>query len=147
MTHVTPELPELTLEMAQAVLAAQPFSVLVGARVTRFGNGEATLEIDARPDLEQQNGHLHGGLVAYAADNAITFAAGTALGPAVLTGGVSVEYLRPARGTTLRANARVEHSGKRRALCRCELVMVDTNPDGTEKTELCAVAQGTVFPA
>lgn len=139
--------PELTLEMAQAVLQAQPFSVLVGARVTRFSGGEAILEVDSRPDLEQQNGHLHGGLVAYAADNAITFAAGTVLGPAVLTGGVSVEYLRPARGATLRAIANVEHSGKRRALCRCEVLMVDRDGDGIESTALCAVAQGTVFPA
>lgn len=141
------DLPKLGLKEAQAVLAAQPFSVLVGARVTRFGDGEAILEVDSRPDLEQQNGHLHGGLVAYAADNAITFAAGTVLGPAVLTGGVSVEYLRPARGRTLRAVARVEHSGKRRALCRCELLMVDREEDGSESTTLCAVAQGTVFPA
>lgn len=128
---------------AQTVLDAQPFSVLLGARITVFGGGEAVIEVDSRPDLEQQNGHLHGGVLAYAADNAITFAAGTVLGPAVLTGGVNIEYLRPARGRTLRARARVQHAGRRRAICTCELTMI--GPD--EKSGLCAIAQGTAFPA
>jgi len=65
---------ELTLGLARQVLAAQPFSVLVGARVTAFGDGGATLEIDIRDELRQQNGFLHGGVLAYAADNAVTFA-------------------------------------------------------------------------
>jgi len=138
-----PDLSELGPKEAQIVLDAQPFSVLLGARITAFGGGEAVIELDSRPDLEQQNGHLHGGVLAYAADNAITFAAGTVLGPAVLTGGVNIEYLRPARGRTLRARARVRHAGKRRAICTCELTMV-----GSEKEAgLCAVAQGTAFPA
>src|SRR5436190_293062 len=79
-------------------LAAQPFSVLLGARLTAFGAGGATLELDIRDDLRQQNGYLHGGVLGYAADNAITFAAGTALGPDVLTGGFTISYLRPADG-------------------------------------------------
>ena len=81
---------ELTLELAEKILAAQPFSVLLGARVTAFGDGGATLELDIRPDLQQQNGFLHGGVLGYAADNAITFAGGSALGPEVLTGGFTI---------------------------------------------------------
>src|SRR5215217_3389974 len=98
---------ELTLELAEKVLASQPFSVLLGTRLVVFGEGEAVLELDARDDLRQQNGYLHGGVLAYAADNAITFAGGSALGPAVLTGGFTVSYLRPAGGAVLRAEARV----------------------------------------
>ncbi|WP_329004372.1 PaaI family thioesterase [Kribbella sp. NBC_00709] len=132
---------ELTLEVAQKLLAAQPFSVLVGARLTAFGDGGAELELDIREDLQQQNGFLHGGVLAYAADNAITFAGGTALGPEVLTGGFTISYVRPARGVTLRAQANVAHSGKRQATCTCELSTIDEA--GT--TTLCAIAQGTVI--
>ncbi|MGW2594225.1 PaaI family thioesterase [Streptomyces sp. NPDC001515] len=133
----------LDLRAAQKVLESQPFSTLVGARVTAFGGGAATLEIDSREELRQQNGFLHGGVLAYAADNALTFAAGTTLGPAVLTGGFSIQYLRPATGTTLVARAEVVHSGRRQAVARCDLSVV--GEDGAET--LCAVAQGTVLSA
>lgn len=49
----------LDLALAQKVLAAQPFSNLLGARLVAFGEGEATLELDIRDDLRQQNGFLH----------------------------------------------------------------------------------------
>jgi uncharacterized protein (TIGR00369 family) len=135
--------PGLDLAMAQKVLDSQPFSRLLGARITAFGNGQAVLEVDVREELHQQNGYLHGGVIAYAADNSITFAAGTTLGPAVLTGGFSVQYIRPATGVTLLARASVVHSGRRQAVARCDLFTV--NADGDET--LCAVAQGTVLSA
>jgi uncharacterized protein (TIGR00369 family) len=132
---------ELTLEVAEKILAAQPFSVLLGTRVTAFGGGAATLELDIRPDLQQQNGFLHGGVLGYAADNAITFAAGSALGPEVLTGGFTISYLRPARGVLLTAEATVASAGSRQATCTCELSTVDD----AGITTLCAIAQGTVI--
>jgi uncharacterized protein (TIGR00369 family) len=110
---------ELTFELAEKVLATQPFSVLLGARLTAFGAGGATLELDIRDDLLQQNGFLHGGVLSYAADNAITFAGGSALGPAVLTGGFTISYLRPAVGS----------------------VLLDEAGVATQ----CAIAQGTVI--
>src|SRR5215218_3186087 len=126
---------ELTLELAEKFLAAQPFSVLLGARLTAFGAGGATLELDIRDDLRQQNGYLHGGVLGYAADNAITFAAGTALGPDVLTGGFTISYLRPADGVLLRAEARVIQAGRRQAVCTCELRTYDEAGTST----VCAI--------
>nr|WP_030778272.1 PaaI family thioesterase [Streptomyces sp. NRRL S-920] len=139
--------------MAQKVLDAQPFSRLVRARITRFGEGAATLEIVARDELRQQNGFLHGGVLAYAADNSITFAAGTTLGPAVLTSGFSIQYVRPATGAKLVAHAVVVHTGRRQATVRCELFGVAQGRDGadgadgtdTDARTLCAIAQGTVL--
>jgi len=43
----------LDLESARKVLAAQPFSVLVGARVAVFEPGRAVLALDIRGDLKQ----------------------------------------------------------------------------------------------
>lgn len=136
-------MPGLDLDLAQKVLDSQPFSRLLGARITAFGNGRAVLEVDVREELHQQNGYLYGGVIAYAADNSITFAAGTTLGPAVLTGGFSVQYIRPATGRTLIARAAVVHTGRRQAVVRCDLFTVNTDGDET----LCAVAQGTVLSA
>ncbi|MFE3248043.1 PaaI family thioesterase [Streptomyces sp. NPDC059209] len=133
---------EFDIVLARKVLAGQPFSSLLGTRVMVFGDGEAELELDIREDLQQQNGYLHGGVLAYAADNGITFAAGSVLGPAVLTAGFSIQYVRPGTGRTLVARASVVHAGRRQATVRCDLFTVAD--DGTET--LCAVAQGTVLP-
>ncbi|CCG01684.1 PaaI family thioesterase [Blastococcus saxobsidens] len=128
------------LARAQRVLAEQPFSVLLGTRITECGDGSATLEIDVREELCQQHGFLHGGVVSYAADNALTFAAGSVSAGGVLTAGFSIDYVRPAVGTILRAHARVINAGRSRIICRCDLSTVDH--DGAER--LCAVTQGAI---
>ncbi|MFC7303127.1 PaaI family thioesterase [Streptomyces monticola] len=131
------------LSVAEQALDAQPFSRLLKARITAFGDGGASLEVDIREELQQQNGHLHGGVLSHAADNAITFAAGSTLGPAVLTAGFSIQYVRPGRGRTLIARADVVHTGRRQAVVRCDLLTADEADD----ERLCAVAQGTVLSA
>ena len=112
----------MSVTMAQAceVLAAQPFSVLLGTRLTDFGPDGVTLELTARPDLRQQHGYLHGGVVSYLIDNAITFAAGAALGPDIVTAAISVDYLRPAVGDLV-AHAWVVRAGSARAVLRCDV--------------------------
>jgi uncharacterized protein (TIGR00369 family) len=126
--------------MAQRVLEAQPFSAPVGARVASFSEGEAVLEVPIRDELLQQNGFIHGGVLSYASDNALTFAGGSVLGPAVLTSEYKINYLRPTTGKTLVARASVVYAGKRQAVCRCDVFAVGA---GGEET-LCAVAQGTI---
>jgi uncharacterized protein (TIGR00369 family) len=131
---------EPTFDLAARILAAQPFSRHLGARLTAFGDRTATLEIDLADHHRQQDGYVHGGVLAYAADNVITFAAGTALGPHVLTAGLTIDYLAPAVGRTLRAQARVIRANTCRAICRAEIHAVDD----TDSPGLVAVAQGTV---
>ncbi|MFJ1969863.1 PaaI family thioesterase [Streptomyces sp. NPDC087903] len=128
------------LALARKALAAQPFSTLLGTRLTAFGDGVAVLELDIREDLLQQYGHVHGGVLAYAADNALTFAAGSVSGGRLVTAGFTIDYLRPARGLLLRAEARVVRSGRSRVVCRCDLSTVD----GEGTRSLCAVAQGSI---
>lgn len=133
----------LDLAAAQEALDAQPFSRLVQARITEFGHGAATLEIDIREELRQQHGFVHGGVLSYAADNTLTFAAATALGPAIVTGGFSIQYLRPAVGRTLRARAEVVQAGRRQAVCRCDLTVI-----GAEGRRACARwRRGRYFPS
>ena len=127
------------LSLARQVLAAQPFSALLGAEITQFGDGEAELRIAVSDKLRQQHGFVHGGVLSYAADNALTFAGGSALGPAVVTAEFKINYVRPALGELLIARATVVYAGKRQAVCRCEVVSVS---EGRES--LCALAQGAI---
>lgn len=133
------EASTLDLDLARRVLAAQPFARLVGTELTEFGDGAATLIIDIQPEHGQQFGFVHGGVLAYAADNALTFAAGTVLGPNVLTGGFTITYLRPAQGERLRVHATVLGATRRQAVTHCD---VYAETEGEEPV-LCAVAQGT----
>ncbi len=127
------------LALANQVMAAQPFSVLVGAEITHFGQGKAELSIELCEKHRQQHGFVHGGVLSYAADNALTFAAGSALGPAVVTAEFKINYLRPALGEKLIARASVIHAGKTQAVCCCEVFCVKQHTE-----YLCAIAQGTI---
>jgi uncharacterized protein (TIGR00369 family) len=126
--------------VGQKALAAQSFSRLLGTQLRSFAPGEAVLEIPLRADLLQQNGFVHGGVLSYAADNALTFAGGSMLGPNVLTSEYKINYLRPAQGVRLIARGSVVHSSRRQAVCRCDVLVVKGN--GEER--LCATAQGTI---
>jgi uncharacterized protein (TIGR00369 family) len=129
--------------LGQQVLAAQPFSTLIGAELVVMEEGRAELRIPIKPELLQQNGFVHGGVLSYAADNAITFAGGSVLGPSVVTAEYKINYVRPAKGSALRVEAKVINRAKRLAVCSCE-VFVETEVDGKKESKLCAVAFGSV---
>lgn len=86
-----------------------------------------------------QHGFLHGGVLSYLADNALTFAGGRRLEGQVVSGEYKISYIRPARGDALVARAEVISSGKTQSVPRCEIYALT---DGTER--LCAAAQGTI---
>ena len=131
--------PEALLHMGRDVLARQAFSVLIGAELAVLAPGHCELQVPITDRVKQQNGFVHGGVVSYAADNALTYAGGSALGAAVVTSEFKINYVRPAVGERLIARAHVEHAGRTQAVCRCEVFVLDR---GVEK--LCALAQGTI---
>ncbi|MES1934865.1 PaaI family thioesterase [Salinisphaera hydrothermalis] len=127
-------------EIGQQALKAQAFSQLVGAELTAFDAGHVTLEIPIRDDLLQQNGFVHGGVLSYAADNALTFVGGSMLGHNVLTSEYKINYLKPGVGDRLVARGSVVYVGKRQAVCRCDVYAISEGKADT----LCATAQGTI---
>jgi uncharacterized protein (TIGR00369 family) len=128
------------MELGRAVLAAQPFSVHLGTELVALEPGKAELAIAVAPHLEQQNGFVHGGIVSYLVDNALTFAGGSVLGANVLTQEFKMSYLRPAKGERLLARATVLSNSKRQAVCRCDVFVVN----GDDET-LCATSLGTIL--
>lgn len=112
---------EEMLEYGRSVLASQPFSVLLGAELVAYSPGSAELKIPIKPELMQQHGFVHGGVVSYAADNALTHAGGSVLGRGVVTSEFKINYVRPALGEILIARATVVHAGRSQAVCRCDV--------------------------
>jgi uncharacterized protein (TIGR00369 family) len=117
--------------------------VLLGAEIDVFEPGRAQLALPISPKLLQQNGFVHGGVLSYLADNALTYAGGSVLGHAVLTSEFKINYLRPATDADrLVALATVVGSGKTQAVCRCDVFI-----ERAGERKLCAAAQGTIRKA
>lgn len=127
---------------ARQVFEAQPFSRFIGARLAEVGPGTAELHLPIVEKLTQQHGFVHGGVISYLADNAITFAGGLALGGNALTSEFKINYVKPAVGARLIARAEAKSTGRRQAVCQCEVYALK----GDEE-KLCAIAQGTVVSA
>ena len=131
--------PDAFLAMGREALASQPFSALLGAQLHALTPGHVELQLPLTAPLKQQHGFAHGGVVSYLADNALTFAGGTALRVPVVTAEYKINYVRPALGERLVARAKAVHKGQSQAVCTCEVFAVN---DGVEK--LVALAQGTI---
>jgi uncharacterized protein (TIGR00369 family) len=129
----------MDIELYRAVLASQPFSVHLGTELDAIEPGRAQLSLPIRPELLQQHGFVHGGAIAYLADNALTFAGGSLLGDSV-TVEFKINYARPAIGPgRLVAEAISVARGATQAVCRCDIYVVSE-----EAKKLCAIAQGTI---
>ncbi|WP_424460345.1 PaaI family thioesterase [Ottowia sp.] len=128
-----------TKEFAQKVFKSQPFSQFLGAELTDASADSAEISLTILEHHTQQHGFVHGGVISYLADNTLTFAGGLALGGDALTSEFKINYVRPAKGHRLVARAQAAHSGKRQAVCRCEIICM---ADDEEK--LVALAQGTI---
>jgi len=125
-------------ELARRVFLSQPFSQYLGAELVAVGDGNANISLIIREHHTQQHGFVHGGVISYLADNALTFAGGLALGGDALTSEFKINFVRPAKGRILFANAWTLSKGKRQAVCQCKIVC---------DAILVAVAQGTIVAA
>lgn len=125
--------------LGNQILASQPFSQLLGAELVALEPGRSEFVFVIRPDMLQHFEFVHGGVISSAADMALTFVGGTALGTQILTLEIKVNYLRPAVCCRLRAIGTVVSSSARHAVCRCDIYAEDE-----EKSRLVAIGQGTI---
>lgn len=126
-------------ETARSIFSGQPFSGLVGAVLEDASESGAVIRLPIRKELCQQHGFVHGGVLSYLADNAITFAGGMSLQGDALTSEFKINYVKPATGELLIAKASAVSVSGKQAVCQCNIFCIT----GEEET-LCAVAQGTV---
>jgi acyl-coenzyme A thioesterase PaaI-like protein len=74
---------QIDLARACQVLAAQPFSVMLGAKVLAIDLDHAEMAVPIGANVRQHDGIAHGRLIAFLADAAVTFAAGSVCGGSV----------------------------------------------------------------
>ncbi|MFL6661229.1 MAG: PaaI family thioesterase [Rhizobacter sp.] len=125
------------LSMAPASEARHiPFLAWLGARLERVANGEAVVVVDLMPELLNNHGGGHGGVVMTLLDNAMANAALSRIAHTreIVTIDIHVAFMRPATGR-LTATGRATGGGK--SVCFCEAEIADG--DG----EVVAKAMGT----
>jgi len=87
---------------------------LLGAQLVEAAQGRAVIEVPYREDLTQQHGYFHGGVVTAIADTACGYAAYTTMpeDSSVLTVEFKINFMNPAAGDRLRAEANVHKAGR-----------------------------------
>lgn len=110
----------------------QPFMHHVGAAITLLEPGACDVALSHDPNLTQQHGFFHGGLVGAIADNASGYAAFT-LAPSdfsILTVEFKVSFLSPAQGDSVLARGRVIKPGRTLVVSRSDIFAISR---GVEK--------------
>lgn len=141
MTGFTPKNPDFAARVRDS-FSRQGAMAHIGARLTRVEAGFVDIAVDFRPELAQQHGYFHGGIVGMIADSAGGYAA-FSLMPAeasVLTVEYKINLLAPSEGTRLIARGRVTKPGRTLSVCQAD-VFVERG--GQE--HLCAMLLATLM--
>jgi uncharacterized protein (TIGR00369 family) len=127
----------------RASYARQAAMATLGARLSRVDAGHVEIELPFRPELTQQHGFLHAGIVTSVLDSACGYAAMSLMevGAAVLSVEFKVNLLAPARGDLFRASGRVVRAGRNLTVVSGELRVVEAGGEGT----LVAMMTGTMM--
>ena len=106
----------------RASFARQGAMALIGAQMERVEPGRVEIALPFRPDLSQQHGFFHAGMVAAIADSAGGYAGFTlfALEAGVLTVEFKLNLIAPADGERAIAVGEVIRSGRSLTVCRLE---------------------------
>lgn len=101
----------------------QPAMDLIGARLSVVAPGHCEIELPHRPDITQQHGFVHGGIVGMIADSAAGYAA-FSLFPAdstVLTVEYKLNLMAPADADRLVARSLVTRTGRTLTICTLDV--------------------------
>ncbi len=122
--------------------ARQGAMVHLGATIRSLGPGRCEIALPFRPELSQQHGYFHAGIVSAIVDSAGGYAALTlfAAQSEVLTVEFKINLIAPADGELLIADGRVVRAGRTLTICTGE---VRSLRDGVAKP--CAIMQQTLM--
>jgi len=115
---------------------------LIGAQLGVIEPGAVEINLAYRPDLLQQHGYLHAGIVTTIADSACGYAAFSLMpaGSEVLSVEFKVNLLRPARGSQFVARGEVIKPGRTLTVVRGDVFGLSD-----DKKQLIATMQGTMM--
>jgi uncharacterized protein (TIGR00369 family) len=122
--------------------ARQGIMAHLGARLQRVEPGLVEIAVPFRPELSQQHGYFHAGVVATVADSAAGYAAFSLMpaGSSVLSVEFKVNLMAPADGNLLVARGKVVRSGRTLTVCQME---AEVEKDGTRTS--CMLGQATMM--
>jgi uncharacterized protein (TIGR00369 family) len=128
--------------IVEANFSRQPAMALIGASLSVLSPGVVEVSFPYRPELTQQNGFIHAGIITTAADSACGYAALSSMpeGSEVLSVEFKVNLLRPAAGERFVARASVLKPGKTLTAVRADVFAFIG-----EKQRLIAAMQGTMI--
>lgn len=134
--------PAFADEIRQS-FAKQTIMGLIGGELTLIEPGVVEISLSYRPDLTQQHGYVHAGIVTTIADSACGYAAYSLMPPEsdVLAVEFKVNLLRPAKGERFVARAEVIKPGRTLTVVRADVVAIA----GGEDRELVATMTGTMM--
>ncbi len=134
--------PAFADEIRQS-FAKQTIMGLIGGELTLIEPGVVEISLSYRPDLTQQHGYVHAGIVTTIADSACGYAAYSLMPPDsdVLAVEFKVNLLRPAKGERFVARAEVIKAGRTLTVVRADVVAIA----GGEDRELVATMTGTMM--
>jgi len=117
----------MNLAAVRASFGTQGVMGLLGATMEALEPGRCVLAFTARPDLTQQDGFVHAGVLATVVDSAGGYAAYTRMpeGSRVLTTDLQLRFLAPARGTRFECQGTVVKSGQTLSVCELRVEAVD----------------------
>ena len=102
--------------------AGIPFLAHLGVTLGVLAPGYCEMNLTVRPEMTQQHGYLHGGIIGTLADSASGHAALTLLPKdyGVITVEYKLNFLAPAAGDRLRLHARAVRHGRRLTVCEAQ---------------------------
>ena len=111
-------------DRTRASFGRQQAMHLLGAVMTRAEAGRVEIELPHKPELTQQHGFFHGGIVATIADSAGGYAAFTLFRPdeSILTVEFKINLVAPADGERLIAIGQVKKPGRTLTVCEFEVL-------------------------
>jgi len=133
--------PEFS-ERVRKSFARQRIMALLGAELTVVEPGACEIRLPYRPELSQQNGYFHGGVVGTIADSAAGYAGYTLMprSSSVLTVEYKMNLVAPADGELLVARGAVVKPGRTLVVSRADVLV---SKDGAER--LCATMLQTLI--
>jgi uncharacterized protein (TIGR00369 family) len=124
---------------------AQGLVRLLGAELLASAPGRVEIGLPFRPELGQQDGFFHGGVLATLADDAAGFAALGLMPPGhrVLTVEFKINFLAPGIGERAIARGEVVRSGRTLTVARAEVAVVR---EGSERLVALLLATMMALP-
>ena len=111
------------LQRARNAFDKVAYAKFLGLELCELKSGDVTVCLDARDEVKQNHGVVHGGAIASLIDTASAFVILTAIdeNERVTTTDLTIHYLRPVSLGRMLARARIVRGGRRRFVVNVEV--------------------------